>query len=65
MVPQPFVRLLFSFTCGFERIHPLKSTGPTTAVVDSLVNEAAGVEGGELPLAFGLASEVNLYEVTI
>lgn len=56
MLPQPFVRLLFSFTCGFDRMQPLKSR-----VVASLLRAGAGVEGGELLFAFEVASDVNLF----
>ena len=55
MLPQPFVRLLFSFTCGFERMQPLKSSAPI-----SLVKDGAGVEGGDTFFALGLTSEANL-----
>jgi len=51
--PQLFVRLLFSFTCGFAKI-ALKSNG-------SLSSDEAAVAGGELSLVeLILASEVNL-----
>lgn len=55
MDPQPFVRLLFSFTCGFERMQPLKSSAVASVV-------AAGVDADcwEMVFAFGLASDVNL-----
>jgi len=54
--PQPFVRLLFSFTCGFDRMQPLKSNG-----TDSPSNDEAVVVGGELHLVvLMLASELSL-----
>lgn len=55
MLPQLFVRLLFSFTCGFERMQPLKSNGTASP------NSESAAAGGGLPLAaFILVSEVNL-----
>lgn len=56
--PHPFVRLLFSFTCGFERMQPLKSS----AAASTLPRAGAGVAGGdETPFfAFELASDVSL-----
>lgn len=56
--PQLFVKLLFSFTCGFDRMHPLKSS-----CTDSPSSDEAAVAGGELHLvALILASEFNLYQ---
>ena len=54
ILPQLFVRLLFSFTCGFVKI-ALKSKGSPNS-------DEAAVAGGELPLVeLILTSEVNLY----
>lgn len=54
--PQPFIRLLFSFTCDLDRIQPLKSSG-----IGSPSSDGVAVEGGELHLAvLRLVSEVNL-----
>jgi len=55
ILPQLFVRLLFSFTCGFAKI-ALKSNGSPS-------NDETVVAGGELPLVeLIFASEVNLYQ---
>lgn len=52
--PQLFVKLLFSFTCGFAKI---------ALANGSLSSDEAAVAGGELPLVeLILASEVNLFE---
>lgn len=55
---QLFVKLLFSFTCGFDRMQPLKSSG-----IGSPSSDGVAVAGGELHLVvLILASEVNLYQ---
>lgn len=55
--PQAFVKLLFSFTCGFDKMQPLKSND-----TGSPSSDGAAVEGGELHLAVPrLVSEGNLY----
>lgn len=55
---QLFVKLLFSFTCGFDRMHPLKSSGIGSPSSD----EAVVV--GELHLAVLIfASEVTLFKI--
>lgn len=58
ILPQPFVKLLFSFTCGFDRMQPLKSNGSGSQVS----SDVAAVAGGELHFAVLIpVSEVSLY----
>lgn len=55
ILPQLFVKLLFSFTCGFAKIVLVSNRSPN--------NDEAAVAGEELPLVeLILASEVNLFQ---
>lgn len=57
MPPQLLVRLLFSFTCGFDRMQPLKSNGTA-----SPSSESAAAGGGLHLAVLILESEDNLFE---
>lgn len=59
MPPQLLVRLLFSFTCGFARMQPLKSRA-AASTLPSVAGVGVGGGEGTLFFAFELASEVNL-----